>query len=61
MNDRRLNGNQHRALDRLAKKDEGAVVVGWSERMHSPLVVLSDGRERLVNTTGWLIKVGTTS
>lgn len=38
MTARMLNEAQHRSLDRIADKDEYAIVTGWSASAHAPIV-----------------------
>lgn len=50
-----LTTKQHESLDRIADSDPDAVVIGWEETSKSrgPVVLMSDGRERVVNPNGY--------
>lgn len=54
---RELNDAQQRCLDRLAKKDEEAIVIGWFEGVtrKGPIVKLSTGEQKLINASGYAI------
>lgn len=53
-NDRELNDNQMRCLDRIDKKDPEARVIGWFTGVtrKGPIVQLSTGKQKLINETG---------
>ena len=53
INNRSLNEKQHRALDRIMKKDPNALVTGWDEGEHGPIVTFSNMATKVVRTTGY--------
>lgn len=52
MSGRALNDGQHRCLERIAGRDEYAIVTGWSTQHGGPIVEHSDGTIVAVATTG---------
>lgn len=57
--DRELTDRQHNALDRLEKKDENAIVIGWAKaapKGGGPVVKCEEGR-LLVRPSGYTSKM----
>ncbi len=53
--ERKLNEKQHRALDRIAKRDPEAKVIGWVQESAAfgPRILTSDGKKVVVNPSGY--------
>ena len=54
---RKLTQSQHETLEKIADKDEEALVIGWDSTHYGPIVEFKNNTIKVVRPTGYLGKV----